>query len=500
MRQLSSLVPAFHHGQNPTTVGHVGSQILLDPSTAPGGRWDLESVRAVFEPRLHLAAPLRQRLVEVPLGLGRPYWVDDPHFDLEFHLRELALPEPGTAAQLGEQVSRIHARPLDRTRPLWEAYVITGVEGGRCAFYSKIHHAAIDGVSGAEILEAILDLSVEPRQVEPEEAAYVPRGMPSTVDLVRRGLHAMAMNPVEVLRTVPKSLRYVDQLPGAANIPGTRLVSQTAGAVGRLLGEPAHHRPDPRDLKPPRTPLNGTITAHRRFAFGSLPLADVKTVNRHFGMTVNDTVMALTASALRRWLLDHDALPETPLVVAVPVSVRTRDQQGELGNQVSVMLAELPTHLRDPRERLAFMRVSMLQAKRAFKAVPASLLQDMSTLIPTALSGLAARALFRLATVPGLVFNLFVSNVPGPQLPLYIAGAKVEGIYPVSAVTDLTGGLNITLFSYNGSLDFGLIACREMVPDVWNLIGYLEDAMAEMLALVAEDQAAAGDGPDDAHT
>jgi WS/DGAT/MGAT family acyltransferase len=306
----------------------------------------------------------------------------------------------------------------------------------------------------------------------------------------------MAMNPVEVLRTVPKSLQYVDQLPGAANIPGTRLVSQTAGAVGRLLGEPAHHRPDPRDLKPPRTPLNGTITAHRRFAFGSLPLADVKTVNRHFGMTVNDTVMALTASALRRWLLDHDALPETPLVVAVPVSVRTRDQQGELGNQVSVMLAELPTHLRDPRERLAFMRVSMLQAKRAFKAVPASLLQDMSTLIPTALSGLAARALFRLATVPGLVFNLFVSNVPGPQLPLYIAGAKVEGIYPVSAVTDLTGGLNITLFSYNGSLDFGLIACREMVPDVWNLIGYLEDAMAEMLALVAEDQAAAGHEPD----
>ncbi|MGN6130600.1 MAG: WS/DGAT domain-containing protein, partial [Nocardioidaceae bacterium] len=176
----------------------------------------------------------------------------------------------------------------------------------------------------------------------------------------------------------------------------------------------------------------------------------------------------------------------------VPVSVRTRSQQGELGNQVSVMLAELPTHLRDPRERLAFMRVSMLQAKRAFKAVPASLLQDMSTLIPTALSGLAARALFRLAMVPGLVFNLFVSNVPGPQLPLYIAGAKVEGIYPVSAVTDLTGGLNITLFSYDGTLDFGLIACREMVPDVWNLIGYLQDAIAELVALVPGGSEGAG--------
>ncbi len=495
MRQLTSLDAQFLNVESPTTVGHVGSLLLLDPGTAPGGRWDLESVRAVFEPRLHLAAPLRQRLVEVPLGLGRPYWVDDPHFDLEFHLRELALPAPGTAAQLGEQVSRIHARPLDRTRPLWEAYVITGVEGGRCAFYSKIHHAAIDGVSGAEILETILDLTVEPRQVEPEGTPFVPRVMPTTLDLMRRGVRQMAMNPVEVMRTVPKSLQYVDQLPGAANVPGTRLVSQTAGAVGRLLGEPARRRPDPRDLKPPRTPLNGTITAHRRFAFGSLPLEDVKTVKNHFGMTVNDVVMALTASALRRWLLDHDALPDTPLVVAVPVSVRTADQRGENGNQVSVMLAELPTHLRDPRERMAFMRVSMLQAKRAFQAVPASLLQDLSTLIPTALSGLAARALFRLAAVPGLMFNLFVSNVPGPQLPLYVAGARVEGIYPVSAVTDLTGGLNITLFSYHGSLDFGLIACREMVPDVWNLVGYLEDAIAEMLELVAEDQEE-GDGED----
>ena len=161
------------------------------------------------------------------------------------------------------------------------------------------------------------------------------------------------------------------------------------------------------------------------------------------------------------------------------------------GNQVSLMLAELPTHLADAEERLVFMRESMLDAKRAFDAIPASLLQDLSALVPTALSGLAARALFKLATVPGVPFNLFVSNVPGPQLPLYIAGARVEGIYPVSAVTDMTGGLNITLFSYDGSLDFGLIACREMVPDVWNLIGYLEEAMSEMVELVSRADAAA---------
>ncbi len=484
MRQLTSLDAQFLNVESPTTVGHVGSLIVLDPGTAPGGRWDLESVRAVFEPRLHLAAPLRQRLVEVPLGLGRPYWVDDPHFDIEFHLRELALPSPGTREQLGEQVARIHARQLDRSRPLWEAYVITGLEGGRSAFYSKIHHAAIDGVSGAEILETIMDISVEPRDVPPEDEPFVPRRLPSTLNLVRRGVQQLAFNPVELLATVPRSIQYVDQLPGAGNVPGVRLVSGAAGAVGRLLGEPSRPRLDDRELKAPRTPLNGAITAHRRFAFGSLPMSEVKQVKNAFGMTVNDVVMALTATALRRWLLDHDALPATPLVAAVPVSIRTEDERGEGGNQVSVMLAELPTHLADPEERLVAMGASMSEAKRAFDAVPASLLQDLSTLIPTALSGLAARALFKLATVPGLLFNLFVSNVPGPQLPLYIAGARVEGIYPVSAVTDITGGLNITLFSYDGSLDFGLIACREMVPDVWNLIGYLEDAMAEMVALV----------------
>ncbi len=484
MRQLTALDAQFLNVESPTTVGHVGSLIVLDPGTAPGGRWNLESVRDVFEPRLHLAAPLRQRLVEVPLGLGRPYWVDDPHFDIEFHLRELALPAPGTREQLGEQVARLHARQLDRSRPLWEAYVITGLEGGRCAFYSKIHHAAIDGVSGAEILETIMDFTAEPREVPPEESPFVPRPMPSTVNLVRRGVRQMALHPVELLQTVPKSLRYVDRLPGAANFPGTHLLSETAGLVGQVLGASRGPGVDSRELKAPRTPLNGTITAHRRFAFGSLPLEDVKAVKNHFGMTVNDVVMALTAAALRRWLLDHDALPDVPLVGAVPVSIRTEDQRGSHGNQVSVMLAELPTHLADPEERLQFMRVSMLEAKRAFVAVPASLLQDLSTLIPTALSGLAARALFKLATVPGVPFNLFVSNVPGPQRPLYIAGAEVKGIYPVSAVTDMTGGLNITLFSYHGALDFGLIACREMVPDVWNLIGYLEDAMAEMVALV----------------
>jgi diacylglycerol O-acyltransferase len=484
MRQLTSLDAQFLHVESTTTVGHVGGLLVLDPSGAPGGELTLSALRAVLEPRLHLAAPLRQRLVEVPLGLGRPYWVDDPEFDLEFHLREVALPLPGNPQQLGEQVARIHARPLDRTRPLWEMYLIHGVDGDRAAIYSKIHHAAIDGVSGAEILATIMDLTEEPRVVE--DIDWTPGPLPGRVELLERGLLSTVTQPWDLLRTVPKTLPHLADLPGAANVPGIRAISDVSAAVARVVtgGAAASGPAERRELRPPRTPFNGPITAHRRFSFGSLPLADIKTVKNAFGMTVNDVVMALCASALRRWLLDHDALPTVPIVVAVPVSIRTGDRPGSGGNQISVMVAEMPTEVGDPAERLTSVMAAMTNAKRHFQAVPATILQDLSTVIPTALSGLAARQLFKLVTAPGLPFNLFVSNVPGPQVPLYVAGARVLGLYPVSAVTDMTGGLNITLFSYDGSIDFGLIACRELVPDVWNLIDYLRDALAELLDLI----------------
>jgi WS/DGAT/MGAT family acyltransferase len=489
MRRLSPLDAQFLNVESPTTVAHVGSLILVDPSTAPRGRWDLETVRSVLEPRLHLAPALRQRLAELPLGLGRPYWVEEPGFDIEFHLRELALPAPGSREQLAEQVARIHARPLDRSRPLWEGYVITGLEGGKAAYYSKIHHAAIDGVSGAEILETILDITPEPREIASGASEQAPQRPPSRLALLGRGITGLAIDPLEALRTAPRSLAYVDEVPGATNFPGVHLLSDAAGLVLRLLGG-ADDSLDHRGLRAPRTPFNGQITAHRRFSFGSVPLAEVKRVKDHFGMTVNDVVLALAAGALRRWLLDHDALPGVPLVVAVPVSVRGPDRPGEAGNQVSVMMAELPTQLADPRERLLATQASMSEAKRHFETVPISVLEDLSALIPAALSGSAARALFRLATVRGVLFNLFVSNVPGPQVPLYVAGAKVEGLFPVSAVSDMSGGLNITLFSYNGSLDFGLVACREMVPDIWSLMTYIQDAMAELVALLPGEHAA----------
>jgi WS/DGAT/MGAT family acyltransferase len=262
-------------------------------------------------------------------------------------------------------------------------------------------------------------------------------------------------------------------------------VADVARAISGLAGLNPPVLGPRRDLIAPRTPFNGPITAHRRFAYTSVPLDEVKEVKKAFGMTVNDVVLTLAAGVLRRWLLDRDALPTIPLVAAVPVSVRD-ESSAELGNQVSVMSVALPTQLADPLARLEAVADDVEVAKLAFDALPATILQDLSAVLPTALSGLAARAMFRLVSVPGVPFNLFISNVPGPQLPLFIAGARVEGLFPVSAVTTISGGLNITLFSYNGSLDVGFVACREMVPDVWRMAGFLRDELDTLVALASD--------------
>jgi len=487
MQQLSSLDAQSLALESSTTTGHVGYLVLLDPSTAPGGLLSLDQLREVLEPRLHLVPLLRQRLVDVPLGLGRPYWVDDPDFDVEFHLHEIALPHPGEDDQLGEQVARIHARPLDRSRPLWEMYLVHGVAGGHQALYSKVHHAAIDGVSGAEALGIVLDATVEPRVEEPPEDYWDPAPVPDPITRFRRGVGAVVTAPVDTLRRLPGALPYLADLPIVSSVPGVRTASQVAGSLlslvvggaeGQLLGR--------RTSVAPPTPINARITAHRRIAYGSLSLDGLKTVKNAFALTVNDVVMALCAGALRRWLLEHDGLPEEALVVAVPVSIRTDDHEGH-GVQVSMMVAELPTHLEGAAQRLAAVHESMTAAAEQFEALPAVSLQDVTSAIPTVWAGLAARAAFRAVTGGAPQFNLFVSNVPGPQAPLYVGGARVLGVFPLSAITDTTGALSITVFSYDGSLDIGLIACRELVPDVGHLADYLREALDELLELVASD-------------
>jgi diacylglycerol O-acyltransferase / wax synthase len=485
MRQLTSLDATFLSIESATVVGHVCGLAVLDPSTTRSGRLTLEDSRALLEKRIHLLPPFRWRLVQVPFDLDNPYWVEDPDFDIEFHVRELALPAPGDDQQLAEQVARIASRPLDRARPLWEYYLIHGLEGGRVAQLTKMHHAAIDGVSGAEIMTVLLDRKPRGRRVPRPERAWTPERVPSQVELFNRALVNAPGQSARALGSIPRTLPGLADVPGVGNVPGVGTVSRAARRLaGRAPSDGDGGVIQPARGRPPRTSFNRKITPHRRFAFGSLPLDEVKRVKNAFGVTVNDVVLALCSSALRRWLIEHDELPSKPLLAAVPVSVRTVEEARAFGNRVSVMMPRLPTGEPDPVERLRFMHDEMRAAKERHSAVPATLLQDITRFVPPAVAARAGRVVERvLSTEQGPPpVNVIVSNVPGPQFPLYSAGARMMANYPVSAITHGVG-LNMTVQSYDGHLDFGLVACRELVPDVADMIGYLRSALDELLAI-----------------
>jgi WS/DGAT/MGAT family acyltransferase len=453
--------------------GHVGSVCIVD-SKGARSPLTLEHFTRTIEARLPLVPLFRRRLVTVPLGLDHPYWIEDPDFDIEFHVQELALPGPGNDTQLSEQVARLHARPLDRSRPLWEIYLISGLRGGRTAIYSKIHHAAIDGVSGGDILTAVLDVSPDGREL-PALQAFEGEQPPDPAWMLARSALALARQPLQAVRVATALTRSI---PGLANAIGPPLV-QLLGARDNedLLSQPG--------LRAPSTPFNAPLSPHRKWAFVDLPLAEVKKLrgsHDRAGLTVNDVVMALCAGALRRWLQLHEALPTAPLVAAVPVSVRTKDQKGKYGNRVSMMLAPLPTNLPDPAERLGAMHEAMRAAKDQHGAIPAGLLADVSQFAMPALANQAWRLSARLRLLERVnPFNLIVSNIPGPNVPLYFAGAELLAYYPVSALVD-GQGLNITVMSYRGHLYFGLVACRELVPDLDVMAGYLSDELDALIS------------------
>jgi len=471
VEQLSGLDGAFLAMETASVYGHVGSVCIVDAQVSQGvePRLTLEHITRFIESRLPLVPLFRRRLVTVPLGLDHPYWIDDPDFDIEFHIRELALPAPGSDRQLSDQVARLHARPLDRSRPLWEVYLISGLAGGRAAIYSKIHHSAIDGISGGDILTAVLDVSPQGREL-PAVDVFEGEQQPDLIWMLSRSVFALAVQPLHAVRVATDLARSI---PGLANALGSPLTQ-------RLTGKDSEDVLPGTGLRAPGTPFNAPLSPHRRWAFIDLPMAEVKNLRQGHdgaGLTVNDVVMALCAGALRRWLTLHEALPVAPLVAAVPVSVRNTDQKGTYGNKVSMMLAALPTNLSDPGERLEAMHEVMRVAKDQHGAIPASLLGDVSQFAMPALANQAWRLSAKLRLLERVSpFNLIISNVPGPNVPLYLAGAKLLAYYPVSALVD-GQGLNITVMSYRGNLYFGLIACRELVPDLDAMAGFLRDEL-----------------------
>ncbi len=476
MRQLSALDAQFLNVETGGTVAHIAGLAILDGASAPGGALALEDLLALVRGRLHLIEQFRWRLCEVPLGLDHPYWVEDADFDLEFHVREIALPAPGDDEQLAEQVARLHQRPLDRSRPLWEMYLVQGLEDGRVALYAKIHHSLIDGVTAAQVVAALLDLEPEPAD-SGGEVEWHPERPPGPWGMLAGAALSAAIHPLRTTGTLLRAVPHLDALPVVGRLPGIGLIADAGRSAARTGA-----MPPPPSLSVPRTPFNGPVTRHRRVAFGSLPLDEVKKVRRALGISVNDVVMALCTSALRRWLVDHDALPDRPLVAGVPVSTRELDDESH-GNQLSAMFTPVPTHIEDPRERVAAIQHTMDTAKQRLVATPDQWLGELTSIVPPAFGGLAARALFRMAPAAVPPINLIISNVPGPQFPLYLCRAEVLAYYPISVVSDLTGGLNLTVFSYNGRLDIGVVACREMVPDVWRIIDYMDDALAELKSL-----------------
>jgi diacylglycerol O-acyltransferase len=488
MRQLSSLDAQFLYLEDGRNHAHVSCLAVCDPATAPGGDLTFESVRNLIADRIHLLPPFRWRLAEVPFGLDYPYWVDASDFDLDFHIRELALPEPGGDTMLAEQVARIVSRPLDRSKPLWELYLIHGLSEGRKAILTKFHHAAVDGASGAEIMGILLDPSPEPGERPVAPAKLRGETMPSQFAMLGRGVAGMPAQPLRMLRTLPRVLPHLDANPMMRTIPGVSTLAATSRRVSRKRPRTADGGVlEGRKLEAKKTFLNGAITAHRRLALSRQSLADVKLIKAHFGVTVNDVVVSICAGALRSWLLDLGQLPAEPLVSMIPVSVRTPAQRGTYGNRVSTMLVPIPTDEPDPERRLMQAHETMRSAKEQHSAIPATVMQDANQVIPPTLLARAARVTTLVAArhPSEAPVNVVISNVPGSPDPQYMAGAQLEALYPVSAIMDGVG-LNITVMSYGGGLDFGIVVDREMVDDVWPLAEAMQRAQSELLALVPE--------------
>ena len=417
--------------------------------------------------------PLRRKVVEVPLELDRPYWVEDNEFDLDFHVRHIGLAPPGAADQLAEQVARMVGRKMDRSRPLWEAYVIEGLADGRWALLQKTHHATIDGASGVIMLRMFTDLTPD-AECGYKSKPWTGEEPPSQAEMLQRATMHLVTNPVKGVRLGLGLLRDV------ANAAGIKSVSDVAGrardGVGALtkMADPTHDRRESVSLpvsSAPPTPWNKAISPHRRFAMCSASLANLKRLKDVTGGTLNDVVMAICTGALRAYLLEHDGLPEGPLRAMVPVSIRTGEEEDPWTNRVSAIVADLPTNCADPVERVALCREAMNVAKHQFDLIPADAISQVTDLTSPVVAASALRLVSRLK-LAGRVnspINVVISNVPGPREDLYFAGAKLDAYIPVSTIGDGIG-LNITVHSYKNRLDFGLISDRYLVPDLWHLV------------------------------
>jgi WS/DGAT/MGAT family acyltransferase len=451
---------SFLYMETPDMHAHVIGTILVDPSTVPGG-YSFQAIKQMLADRIHLLAPFRRRVMEVPLSLAHPVWIEDPNFDLDHHLHRIGAPGKGTLEDLAEVVGDLASTPLDRRRPLWEMWVVEGLENGHVALVTKVHHSNIDGVTGADLMVNLFDLSPEVAPA-PRPDDWQPEKAPSELELVGYAFGRMARQPARLARTMVKLCQGVFRV-----VENRRRPDAPPAAF---------------PLTAPKTPFNAAITSRRAVAYGRASLEDMKVIKRAFGTTVNDVVLAACTMSLRRWLLAEDALPDKPLVASVPVSVHTEANKDEPGtNKVSVMFVALPVQAEDPVEQLRLIQEETKGAKEVHKALGAELLTGLAEFAPPRLLNQASHLYSRLnlADRHRPIHNLIISNVPGPSIPLYCAGAQVVATYPMGPIMEGCG-LNITVLSYLDNVDFGAIACRDLVPRIFDLAAGFADAVAEL--------------------
>ena len=482
MQPLEGLDAAFLSLETPTTPLHVGAVMVLDP---PEGARSLFSpstrhaqIRRVIAQRLHLVGPLRQRAVRVPLGLHHPVWVDDPDFELDDHLSRASLPSPGGRKELDAFVAAAMSRPLDPDRPLWEMYVVEGLDGGRTALIAKVHHAILDGVSGASILAAFLDLTPRARIVAASPEPWNPHPLPGSAQMLRYAASSLTHQPARVLSTLDAGVEAIAGL----------------GMHNRELLHRGETSP-PSFFSAPRTSINGAVSNRKRFSSLSIPLEDAKLVRGVFGGTVNDVILAGVAGGLVRLLRARGEMVEQPLVAMVPVSTRPEgNTEGDaLGNQISAMLVSLATDVDDPVQRLHAIARSTGVAKEQERLHRGRLVGDLAQIAAPGLVSRVARAvagtrLFDRVRPP---FNVMISGVRGPDFPLFCAGSRVEAMYPVGPIAEGVG-LNVTVFSYLDQLHFGLQACRKLLPELDDLAVSIDDALGELVGCALDVRGAVG--------
>lgn len=488
MHQLSGVDASFLYMESGRSWGHVsGLAVFRRPDVPDWSAYDalLGRLNAIL-PELE---PLRRRLVEVPLQLDHPYWVEDPDFDLEFHVRDTAIPPPGTDEKLAALVARLIARPLDRSHPLWESYVIEGLSDDRFAVLTKLHHAMIDGAAGAELMARMYAAEDPARTGQPVPPARRVPPLPSPAAVLGRALTDVARKPTRFARLQVRSVQAYGELTRNKGLTGLAEVMRTlpnplAAHLPRAA-QTADGSTAPPVTSAPPTPFNATISSHRRVALRSVSLQDVKAFKRAAGFTVNDVVMAACAGALRSYLQEKQALPDRPLIAMVPVSTRTGSESDPWTNRVSAIFPALPTDEPDALHRMRKVHEAMNEAKARFALVPADLLTEYADYAPAALALRAARVAsqLRIADLVQPPFNLVISNVPGPRHPLSLDGASLEHYYPVSTITD-GQGLNITLQSYLDVLDLSLVADRDLVPDVEHLADLLEQEFSALRSMI----------------